>query len=97
MGEIIVYHSVGETELDAPFQKIIVTKALLKRELTGADEVNIIFDSTTPIDLFIDDYVLFEGRTYRLNYSPKLTKNSESSYNYDLTFEGVASQLKKKI
>ncbi len=97
MGEIVIYQKDGFIELNAPFPKTVVTKSVLKRDLTTTDEVNIIFESNLPIDLYVDDYIIFEGRIYRLNFAPKFAKNSNSSYNYDLTFEGVSSQLKKKI
>ena len=70
-----------------------ISSAKQNREINNGDTVNITITSTLPQKFFIGDWVNVFGRIYRLNRLPKVKKNGQFGYSYDLAFEGVQYDL----
>lgn len=94
MEQIIISHADGsQTPLFSKKNISAVSKATQKTALLSEDVVSIDITTATPLDLTIGDTTIIYGKKYKLNQLPKITKNSERNYTYELTFEGAQYDL----
>lgn len=96
MGDIVVHRGDQNINLFSLLPFRTITKAEHVQELLSLDRLNINIESSNPIEFFIGDYIYHENRKFTLNLNPRLQKNSESQFIYDLQFEGVQYDLLRK-
>jgi len=72
-----------------------ITSAILSQELLADDSATFKVESKNVLDIKINDYIIIDGATYRVNQLPTVSKNNESNYVYDLKFEGLMFDLKR--
>ncbi len=70
-----------------------ITSAKQTWALNAEEKVNITVSTTVPQSFDIGDCVSVFGRTYRLNRLPKVQKQGNHKFQYDLEFEGVQYDL----
>ena len=66
-------------------------------EVMGVHEVRCPFISQEPLDIRVDDYILWEGERFNINVLYPVRKVSNFAYHYDITFEHYVYWLKDKI
>lgn len=66
-------------------------------EVMGVHEVRCPFVSEEPLDIRVDDYILWEGERFNINVLYPVRKVSNFAYHYDITFEHYVYWLKDKI
>lgn len=94
MEQIVILRPGGETfNLFNRSPLRTVKKAEQSKNLLGDDVVNITVSSTRRIEFFLGDKINVFGSSYYLNVVPVAKKNSESRFEYDLTFESVQYNL----
>ena len=96
MGEIVIHRGTQKIDLFSLSPFVTVTKAEHVQELLSLDRINISISSSQPLTFFLSDYIIHEGRKFTLNLNPRLQKQSENIYLYDLQFEGVQYDLLRK-
>ncbi|MBV5348914.1 hypothetical protein JZU61_04560 [bacterium] len=90
MDQIIVTHLNGTTlKLQSRANTSTIKKATQNVELLGADIVDITVESAKKLVFSIGDKIIVIGREYTMNIPATERKISESSFVYDLQFEGV--------
>ncbi|MGL6039081.1 MAG: hypothetical protein ACRC0E_09395 [Soonwooa sp.] len=97
MGEIVVHQKNKDLSLNSLDPFISVLKAEHVQNLLSVDRLEISIASTSPITFYIGDYIEHEGKRFTLNLNPKLNKQSESKFQYDLIFEGIQYDLLRKV
>ncbi|MGX9985825.1 phage tail spike protein [Soonwooa purpurea] len=97
MGEIVVNQKGTELSLNALSPLSSIVKAEHVQELMSLDRLEISIQSNAPIQFYIGDFIEHEGRRFTLNLNPKVNKQSESKFQYDLVFEGVQYDLIRKV
>ncbi len=70
-----------------------ITSAKQTWALNAEEKVNLTISTTVPQSFDIGDCVSVFGRTYRLNRLPKVQKQGNHKFQYDLEFEGVQYDL----
>lgn len=94
MEQIIITRKDGTTyPLAVKREATDIKEARQSWGLLGDDVVNIRVESPYPQHYEIGDYFSVFGRTYKLNQLPRVRKNGEHKYTYELTFEGVQYDL----
>lgn len=69
------------------------TQAMQRWDLQGADIVSVTVESAIPMIYGIGDKINVFGREYKLNRLPKVTKNTNHHFVYELEFEGIQYDL----
>lgn len=69
------------------------TQAMQRWDLQGADIVSVTVESAIPMTYGIGDKINVFGREYKLNRLPKVTKNANYHFVYELEFEGIQYDL----
>lgn len=95
MGEIVVNRNGSVHLYLVERNSRTIKSAVLSQELLADDSVNVKVESKNALDLKINDYILFDGLTYRLNQLPSVTKNAENNFDYDIIFQGLMFDLKR--
>ena len=95
MGEIVVNRNGSVHLYLIERNSRTIKSAVLSQELLADDSVNVKVESKTALDLKINDSILIDGLTYRLNQLPSVTKNSENNFEYDIIFQGLMFDLKR--
>lgn len=72
-----------------------VESATLNRVLLSDDSVTIKMNSREKLDILINDYFVLFDSVYRINSLPSLTKNNESSYEYNIVAQGLMYDLQR--
>lgn len=72
-----------------------VESATLNRVLLSDDSVTIKMNSRDKLDILINDYFVLFDSVYRINSLPSLTKNNESSYEYNIVAQGLMYDLQR--
>ena len=70
-----------------------VTRGAQKVALLGEDVVTLTVESARPIEFEIGDQMAVFGRTYTLNRLPRVQKQGERLYTYEVELEGVQYDL----
>ena len=70
-----------------------VTRGAQKVALLGEDVVTLTVESARPIEFEIGDRMAVFGRTYTLNRLPRVQKQGERLYTYEVELEGVQYDL----
>lgn len=70
-----------------------VESATLNRVMLSDDSVTIKMNSQEKLDILINDYFVLFDSVYRINSLPALTKNNESSYEYNIVAQGLMFDL----
>ncbi|MDR4892269.1 MULTISPECIES: hypothetical protein [unclassified Chryseobacterium] len=66
-----------------------VESATLNRVMLSDDSVSIKLNSREKLDILINDYFVLFDSVYRINTLPALVKNSNTSYEYNITAQGL--------
>ena len=94
MEQIIIHQADGTVRpLIDRLNPTNIASAKQKREINNADTVSMSIQSTNPQVFNIGDWISVFGRVYRLNRLPKVKKDGEFGYTYDLEFEGIQYDL----
>ncbi|WP_373775897.1 phage tail protein [Porphyromonas loveana] len=94
MEQIVVTRRNGERyNLSVKKDATVITSAKQTWALMGDDVVNITVESPYPQQYEIGDSISVFGRNYKLNRLPRVKKDGEYDYTYDLTFEGIQYDL----
>jgi len=96
MGEIIIHRGLETIDLFSLIPFCTVTNANHVQDLLSVDRLEITLESTNPMVFYLGDYIIHEGRKFTLNMNPKLQKENDSHYIYNLNFEGVQYDLLRK-
>ena len=94
MEQIVIIHEDGTTlPLFSKKNVTSISKAAQKVALLNEDVVTITVKSATPLNLYIGDKVVVYGKRYTQNQLPKMTKEGERNYTYELKLEGAQYEL----
>lgn len=72
-----------------------VESATLNRVMLSDDSVTIKMNSREKLDILINDYFVLFGSVYRINALPSLTKNSDNSFEYNITAQGLMFDMQR--
>ncbi|WP_288447901.1 hypothetical protein [uncultured Chryseobacterium sp.] len=72
-----------------------VESATLNRVMLSDDSVSIKLNSREKLDILINDYFVLFDSVYRINTLPALTKNSNTSYEYNITAQGLMFDMQR--
>ncbi|RYU93581.1 phage tail protein [Emticicia agri] len=99
MDQILIYKPDGESEaINSNSQVSVITQAEHKKTLLGEDIITMTVESATVRNFAIGDYIqVFGLPKYKINQLPKVTKESERKYIYELVFEGLQYDMLRVI
>jgi hypothetical protein len=72
-----------------------VESATLNRVMLSDDSVSIKLNSREKLDILINDYFVLFDSVYRINTLPALVKNSNTSYEYNITAQGLMFDMQR--
>lgn len=72
-----------------------VESATLNRVMLSDDSVSIKLNSREKLDILINDYFVLFDSVYRINTLPTLVKNSNTSYEYNITAQGLMFDMQR--
>lgn len=72
-----------------------VESATLNRVMLSDDSVSIKLNSREKLDILINDYFVLFDSVYRINTLPSLVKNSNTSYEYNITAQGLMFDMQR--
>ncbi|WP_139348545.1 hypothetical protein [Chryseobacterium sp. JV274] len=72
-----------------------VESATLNRVMLSDDSVSIKLNSREKLDILINDYFVIFDSVYRVNMLPTLVKNSNTSYEYNITAQGLMFDMQR--
>ncbi|WPO89861.1 hypothetical protein [Chryseobacterium sp. HR92] len=72
-----------------------VESATLNRVMLSDDSVSIKLNSREKLDILINDYFVIFDSVYRINTLPALVKNSNTSYEYNITAQGLMFDMQR--
>ncbi|KAA2223056.1 phage tail protein [Chryseobacterium sediminis] len=72
-----------------------VESATLNRVMLSDDSVSIKLNSREKLDILINDYFVLFDSVYRINTLPSLVKNSNASYEYNITAQGLMFDMQR--
>ncbi|WP_343679988.1 hypothetical protein [Chryseobacterium arthrosphaerae] len=72
-----------------------VESATLNRVMLSDDSVSIKLNSREKLDILINDYFMLFDSVYRINTLPALVKNSNTSYEYNITAQGLMFDMQR--
>ncbi|MDQ1859034.1 hypothetical protein [Chryseobacterium sp. WLY505] len=72
-----------------------VESATLNRVMLSDDSVSIKLNSREKLDILINDYFVLFDSVYRINMLPALVKNNNTSYEYNITAQGLMFDMQR--
>ncbi|MEE6129177.1 hypothetical protein V2E39_17390 [Chryseobacterium arthrosphaerae] len=72
-----------------------VESATLNRVMLSDDSVSIKLNSREKLDILINDYFILFDSVYRINILPALVKNNNTSYEYNITAQGLMFDMQR--
>ncbi|MFP3835361.1 hypothetical protein [Chryseobacterium sp. SIMBA_028] len=72
-----------------------VESATLNRVMLSDDSVSIKLNSREKLDILINDYFVLFDSVYRINTLPALVNNSNTSYEYSITAQGLMFDMQR--
>ena len=93
MGKIVIFRN-GSAHLNLVERgKVTINDATFNRAMLSDDSVNLKVNSSSVLDIKVNDYFTLFGENYRINQLPTFTKNSNSSYEYQIVAQGLMYDL----
>lgn len=93
MGQIVIFRN-GSAHLNLVERgKVTINDATFNRAMLSDDSVNLKVNSSSVLDIKVNDYFTLFGENYRINQLPTFTKNSNSSYEYQIVAQGLMYDL----
>ncbi|OPB98920.1 hypothetical protein BAS10_04430 [Elizabethkingia meningoseptica] len=97
MGEIVIQQKNGNTiDLMSRMPFISMSSFVLNKQINFEDFIDIEVNSSTPLNLFLEDKINFWGKDYFLNLMPQAKKLADNQFTYNLRFESIAYLLRKR-
>lgn len=96
--ERIIVHRNGLPDLDLIKRgERSILNASLTRELLSSDFVTLKVKTCDILDVKVNDTIVIDGRTYRMNIPPEWLQKGERNYEYDLRFDGIMYDLVRTV
>ena len=72
-----------------------IISASQNKQILSDDSVTLRVASSSVLDIKVNDTIEVYGEIYRINQPPSVTKNSETSYEYDIVAQGLMFDMKR--